>query len=373
MYLKTLVAIGATLAVAVGGVPSSATAHTSNPQRDHGDPSIVVDLTDSETIIDGFRVRRDGLGTDYEKYFPQYELPALKTSLEGYGQYRDPDRAFNTFSREHPQDLNYIKNLCALPPLTIANVEEYETCTDALFWEYEISQTEQFTRVSEFVAFLASSRDNKHVADTIRAFNLMPTRSNFNNIEAAGTNHTTKVLDPDNSYFDRINFPGKVEDFGDPWIGIRSFRPTILPEYGNLDSAIHYARTYATKPNPAYPYYDGHDCANFVSQILESAGKKRTSTWAPGKRGWINAYQLSRSIDKPTYYKDFGTMAKKALVGHVLFFDRHGNKQYTHSGFVVGKKATNIEIAQHSNNYVAWTNGRASGWKYAQGWGLSTW
>lgn len=42
-------------------------------------------------------------------------------------------------------------------------------------------------------------------------------------------------------------------------------------DYDN-DAAVEYALNYALAPNPAYVYYDGNDCTNFVSQCLRAGG-----------------------------------------------------------------------------------------------------
>lgn len=50
--------------------------------------------------------------------------------------------------------------------------------------------------------------------------------------------------------------------------------------YYNKQSAIAYAK----KPNPDYSYISGHDCTNFISQILVTGGKNMNYNWRTYKR-----------------------------------------------------------------------------------------
>lgn len=45
------------------------------------------------------------------------------------------------------------------------------------------------------------------------------------------------------------------------------------------NDAVYYAHTYYSQRNTAYPYYDGHDCTNFVSQCWTYAGIPITAGW----------------------------------------------------------------------------------------------
>jgi hypothetical protein len=40
----------------------------------------------------------------------------------------------------------------------------------------------------------------------------------------------------------------------------------------NRDAAVRYALQYALNPNPAYIFYRGDDCTNFISQCLRAGG-----------------------------------------------------------------------------------------------------
>jgi len=66
---------------------------------------------------------------------------------------------------------------------------------------------------------------------------------------------------------------------------------------------VNQAKKYAYKHvndtySRTYGYYDGvgGDCANFVSQVLEHGGYKRTRTWKPVKNNWVNANGIYSNI-----------------------------------------------------------------------------
>lgn len=93
--------------------------------------------------------------------------------------------------------------------------------------------------------------------------------------------------------------------------------------------------------------------------------------WQPYTLRWVNADALSSELKPLRTFTSFNAMA--ASIKNVIFGKFRTAKKYSHAGFIVGKSGTNLEIAQHTRNYVAWTNGAASGWKDATRWMLGTW
>lgn len=93
----------------------------------------------------------------------------------------------------------------------------------------------------------------------------------------------------------------------------------------NREAVVRYAKKYGITPNPAYPYYEGDDCTNFVSQCLQAGGCKNhfDSThpwWCVGKNTsvcWSVASSLYWYIKVCTERNQFGIKAKTVVIkGH---------------------------------------------------------
>lgn len=76
--------------------------------------------------------------------------------------------------------------------------------------------------------------------------------------------------------------------------------------------AATYAETYAVARNPAWPYFSGADCTNFVSQALKAGGIRMDtsytdrSTWYMVKNlqgAWIWGYPWTVAADFYTYFR----------------------------------------------------------------------
>lgn len=68
----------------------------------------------------------------------------------------------------------------------------------------------------------------------------------------------------------------------------------------NRESALNYALTYATTPNPNYPYFQGDDCTNFTSQCLKAGGAKNhyhpTHPWWFANGNWSICWSVAGSF-----------------------------------------------------------------------------
>ncbi|MEW5706022.1 MAG: amidase domain-containing protein [Actinomycetota bacterium] len=83
-------------------------------------------------------------------------------------------------------------------------------------------------------------------------------------------------------------------------------------------SAVSYAETYALSPNNAWPYFDGGDCTNFVSQCLEYGGIAMDTVYTDRSKwymvknmfgAWIWGYPWTVAHD---FYEYFRTSSRTA-------------------------------------------------------------
>ncbi|GMA98227.1 amidase domain-containing protein [Pelosinus sp. IPA-1] len=82
---------------------------------------------------------------------------------------------------------------------------------------------------------------------------------------------------------------GKEEAKRDLFHARHSFDPQPATFAFCRNDAVYYARKYYLNRNPQYPYYDGHDCTNFVSQCWTYAG-------IPAKEDWFcDGYAVTHS------------------------------------------------------------------------------
>lgn len=157
-----------------------------------------------------------------------------------------------------------------------------------------------------------------------------------------------------------------------------------------LSKAVRYAGYYAILSNrEQYGFFDGHDCTNFVSQILEVAGQEQINPmFIPSNgwwhyqdyklehhhsRAWVNANAFGNywSVDvKQTSHYLFSLQLQ---VGDFILADGDKNGTWDHAGFVTevsdsmfkdqyGVYYRNYKVAQHTTNYHRWANDEKNGW-----------
>ena len=163
----------------------------------------------------------------------------------------------------------------------------------------------------------------------------------------------------------------------------------------NFTKAYAYATKYATSPNYSYyPYYEGADCTNFVSQVLVAGGIAQTSTYdLDPNSGWWHttrydstfgtlhysskSWRIADTFAKymGIYYttKNHYNFSAAVSTGDIIGFDDPEDGDWNHMAFVVdsdsyaatygSKKYYDYKIAQHSKNYLAWVSSSTCGWE----------
>ena len=67
---------------------------------------------------------------------------------------------------------------------------------------------------------------------------------------------------------------------------------TTSSNTASFQKSYNYAKSYWNKRNNKYNYYDGNNCANFVSQCLVAGGVPTNSTWKNGTYAFVNCTGL---------------------------------------------------------------------------------
>ncbi len=115
---------------------------------------------------------------------------------------------------------------------------------------------------------------------------------------------------------------------------------------GNFQKAYNYAKKYWNKRNPSYKYYNGNNCANFVSQCLVAGGIRTSSTWKNGTYAFINCTGLKNYFVKThkVTYKSYPS-ASSIKRGDVIYTNGGG-----HVMFVMKVSGNTIYASGNTNN-----------------------
>lgn len=116
------------------------------------------------------------------------------------------------------------------------------------------------------------------------------------------------------------------------------------------NDAASYARTYAESPNPAYHYYDGDDCTNFVSQCVYAGGiPTNPGVWMPGQYDWntvLGFYSYMTNYG----YATGATWTNGARLGDVVQWYNPAREEWSHSLILTGSTDDDWLYCSHSNN-----------------------
>ena len=153
----------------------------------------------------------------------------------------------------------------------------------------------------------------------------------------------------------------------------------------NVEKASAYARKHALNPNKKVYETCKFDCTNFVSQIAFEGGKQITEEWKAYRKSlmtgafskytfaWCNANGFVNYYGPSSVYDNFSDFTENAKEGNVIAYDMTNDNDWDHVGYVLSKGEyspslgyTDLEIAQHSRDYLAWISDDNNGWDTLQ-------
>ena len=93
----------------------------------------------------------------------------------------------------------------------------------------------------------------------------------------------------------------------------------------NPDAATQYAHDHCDSDsyNPAYPKYDGHDCANFVSQCLIAGGLNLNGCVGVNSYGTVPAVSDLKSCLSALGWKSSSSRPQGFRDGYPMIYDSH--------------------------------------------------
>jgi len=186
-----------------------------------------------------------------------------------------------------------------------------------------------------------------------------------------------------------------------PETSVRIIQPMTMLTSTQLTNAINYASTYAVNYNTVTYYSFSADCTNFASQILENAGIGQVNYYPDEYSGWwhyvyyflgIKIHKHSRSwAGADTFTRYMGRSNTRVIssnyafelfttdisAGDFIAADWENDGSWNHIGFVAYKSSFkntyngmyyyDFKVAQHTNDYYAWTSSTTNGWDATDG------
>lgn len=134
--------------------------------------------------------------------------------------------------------------------------------------------------------------------------------------------------------------------------------PSSAKDYNRI-RARNYARDYSCGKctesphrcrNKNYPFYNGSDCANFVSQAINAGGISTERNWKSGTNTWINTGYSSSIYGLKDYMIDQGfffesSNKNRAMAGSFIYWT-----SYSHVGLVDQNDTVTMTYCAHTND-----------------------
>lgn len=114
----------------------------------------------------------------------------------------------------------------------------------------------------------------------------------------------------------------------------------------NADAAYWYAKTYWNKRNPAYNYYSGRNCANFISQLLIHAGVPASSEWKNGSYAFVNVDGLRDYFVKTYNVQYYSNPGVSSIKPYDVIYTNNG----CHVMVVMNVKNGTVDASGNTNN-----------------------
>lgn len=298
---------------------------------------------------------------------PEQEPPALERidkTLEAFGEtyqmldeFKDADAALAYFKETYPEFLDRARK-DGLPELSVENATDYKQYAQSQETSMDVSE---WNGVLGFLDIFENPVENRTIRQEVEL--------REDSVDA-GAREKSEAKAEAELFLPMTN---------------ASDLPEIMPLNSgiNLQAARNYAAKYAVKYNTKYGYERSKifleaDCTNFASQILYAGGVKmvnsssQASGWwwkAKGNRSisWIQANTFARYMGKGYSTKKWKSFVDNVRSGDLIAYDDGDDGSIDHIGFVYNTSAAAIQIAQHSTDYLKWSNN--TGWpgKEAQG------
>ena len=306
------------------------------------------------------------------------EYDGQKISL--FCEYEDEESAMDNFISKNQEILSYVENKHSIESLNKNNLEKYNEYIILILDERNLDE-DLLKQADNFTIFFGLYEDKYRNEEIIETVNTMKRqRTNYkDDLLANKLNGLTPY------YSEKLELESNIV-------------PYVVSGLNKSD-ATAYAKKWARSYNTSkYKKYEGKDCTNFVSQILEAGGISQNNTGDPSTGWWHekngifhkNSVSWTSASTFATYWGvtyssfDIKGWADSLYEGDIVAFDKNKDGLWDHLGYVTERgtpmtasaqtdtmsvKFRDIRIAQHSSNYENWISSDENGWEN----GFGTW
>lgn len=270
-----------------------------------------------------------------------------------YVSFENQQNALQNFRKSFSNEIDLLKHDYNLEEISENNYNEYYSAITSMIENNvsnnNISNIDKYNEMLEFIDIFENKYQNDEISDKVTL------ASKLRGNDKDDIKNEISLLTP--NYNEKISQVRRTENLGMP----------------NLNAAINYAKKYATSPNPLYTYFSNADCTNFVSQILNNGGvgqvvysSKSSGWWYKTKSNysysWTVANTFSKYMGRTRYNVSWNTFKGKLKKGSFIGKDNTDDGDVNHMAFItdVSSDKSQVQIAQHTTNYLKWSN--STGW-----------
>lgn len=298
-----------------------------------------------------------------------------------YPTFDNPDEALETIVSKAKTTLSTLSSAYNLGPLTPDNWEKYYEALNMMLdddnrpeWYNESS--DEITTLRHFFDIYENTQSNKEIKEALYATTINMTARVR---QDTAVMQTLSLLLPDQTTLNNEDAalsptPSNVRDT------IKGF---------DVSKGVAYATKYATRPNNRfYKYFNGGDCANFASQILEAGGVSQINKYPDKAKGWWHVHDTSNAFEThmhsrswtaaKTFAKYMGVTYKtrnnamfseNIKKGDFIGADWESDGDCDHIGFITARASKkengfyDYKVAQHTSNYNEWASSSENNWE----------
>ena len=318
-------------------------------------------------------------------------------------QYVNSESALVEAKSKYSEVFEYIKEQYHLSDISHDNFKDYQEKINIAFGNNEINE-KYYYPVLAFFDIYENTDENLEVKSIVKNHNL--NKRNLNENESDITETLIDLLTMSNPYVDdhHVTSETRIAEYN----AISNNSDPNEPELSTFTyakfAAIAYAEYYSEHASESnYPYYNGADCTNFVSQVAFNGGKmyiqpnpgnKEIGWWhTPLMQGvtqaesisWIRADRFVKFWGTQLETTSFRTFSATVRSGDYISVDMGDDGKWDHCGFVtdwnntektynytfpnssstITMKYHDFKIAQHTSDTHDWVSSSRINWAAA--------